>query len=99
MTQRAEPVVVRVPSAAELRQARRRVLPDVVQDALRVLFCGINPGLYSAAVGHHFGRPGNQKVGCGFPVAKILALFHAGTGLLLDVIAAPLRKLMAGGLE
>src|SRR3954469_12050735 len=39
----------------------------------------------------HFGQPGGQAAGCGFPVAKILALFHAGTGLLLDVIAAPLR--------
>jgi hypothetical protein len=38
-----------------------------------------------------FGQPGNQSPGCGFPVAKILALFHAGTGLLLDVTAAPLR--------
>jgi hypothetical protein len=39
----------------------------------------------------HFGQPGNQRPGCGFPVAKILALFHAGTGMLLDVLAAPLR--------
>ena len=39
----------------------------------------------------HFGQPGGQAQGCGFPVAKILALFHSGTGLLLDVIAAPLR--------
>jgi hypothetical protein len=39
----------------------------------------------------HFGQPGGQAAGCGFPAAKILALFHAGTGLLLDVIAAPLR--------
>jgi hypothetical protein len=39
----------------------------------------------------HFGQPGGQAKGCGFPVAKILALFHAGTGLLLDVIDAPLR--------
>lgn len=39
----------------------------------------------------HFGQPGGQAAGCGFPVAKLLALFHAGTGLLLDVIAAPLR--------
>ena len=39
----------------------------------------------------HFGQPGNQAPGCGFPVAKILALFHAGTGLLLDLVAAPLR--------
>ena len=40
----------------------------------------------------HFGQPGNQAKGCGFPVAHILALFHAGTGLLLEVIAAPLRS-------
>jgi hypothetical protein len=40
----------------------------------------------------HFGQPGNQKKGCGFPVAHILALFHAGTGLLLEVAAAPLRS-------
>jgi hypothetical protein len=39
----------------------------------------------------HFGQPGGQAAGCGFPVATILALFHAGTGLLLDVIAAPRR--------
>lgn len=39
-----------------------------------------------------FGQPGGQRPGCGFPVAKILALFHAGTGLLMDVAAAPLRS-------
>ncbi len=38
-----------------------------------------------------FGQPGAQAKGCGFPVAKILALFHAGTGLLIEVTAAPLR--------
>jgi hypothetical protein len=38
-----------------------------------------------------FGQPGAQAPGCGFPVAKILALFHAGTGLLMEVAAAPLR--------
>jgi hypothetical protein len=38
-----------------------------------------------------FGQPGGQAPGCGFPVAKILALFHAGTGLLMEVAAAPLR--------
>jgi hypothetical protein len=39
----------------------------------------------------HFGQPGGQAKGCGFPVAHLLALFHAGTGLLLRVVAAPLR--------
>ena len=35
-------------------------MPDVIAPDLRVLFCGINPGLYTAAVGHHFARPGNR---------------------------------------
>ena len=43
-------------------------------------------------VAGHFGQPGNQAKGCGFPVAHILALFHAGTGLLVEVFAAPLRS-------
>lgn len=38
-----------------------------------------------------FGQPGNQRKGCGFPVAHLLALFDCGTGLLLRVTAAPLR--------
>lgn len=38
-----------------------------------------------------FGQPGAQKPGCGFPVMHLLALFHASTGLLLNVIGAPLR--------
>ncbi|MER0244969.1 G/U mismatch-specific DNA glycosylase [Streptomyces sp. HSW2009] len=44
----------------ELAAARDRVIPDVVAAGLRVLFCGINPGLLSAATGHHFARPGNR---------------------------------------
>jgi double-stranded uracil-DNA glycosylase len=35
-------------------------VPDLIAPGLRVLFCGINPGLYSAATGHHFARPGNR---------------------------------------
>jgi TDG/mug DNA glycosylase family protein len=35
-------------------------VPDVIGAGLDVLFCGINPGLYSGAVGHHFARPGNR---------------------------------------
>lgn len=35
-------------------------MPDVIAPGLQVLFCGINPGLYSGAVGHHFARPGNR---------------------------------------
>lgn len=38
-----------------------------------------------------FGQPGQQAPGCGFPVAHLLTLFHAGTGMLLRVLTAPLR--------
>jgi TDG/mug DNA glycosylase family protein len=48
------------PTPAEIAAAAGRTVPDVVAPRLRVLFCGINPGLYSAAVGHHFARPGNR---------------------------------------
>jgi TDG/mug DNA glycosylase family protein len=50
----------RRPSPSELLAARDKTLPDVIAPGLRVLFCGINPGLYTAAIGHHFGRPGNR---------------------------------------
>jgi hypothetical protein len=39
----------------------------------------------------HFGQPGGQQPGCGFPVAHLMALFHAGTGMVLQVLAAPPR--------
>jgi TDG/mug DNA glycosylase family protein len=45
---------------ADLAAARSRTIPDVIAPALAVLFCGINPGLWSAAAGHHFARPGNR---------------------------------------
>jgi TDG/mug DNA glycosylase family protein len=48
------------PTPAELAEAAGRFVPDVLGPGLRVLFCGINPGLWSAAVGHHFARPGNR---------------------------------------
>ena len=56
------PVTTR-PSPADLEAARNRTIPDVLPPpgaVLRVLFCGINPGLYSAATGWHFARPGNR---------------------------------------
>jgi double-stranded uracil-DNA glycosylase len=48
------------PTPAELTAARELTIPDVVAPGLGVLFSGINPGLYSAATGHHFARPGNR---------------------------------------
>lgn len=48
------------PTREQLEAARDRVIPDVVAPGLRVLFSGINSGLWSAATGHHFARPGNR---------------------------------------
>ena len=48
------------PGQADLIAARDATIPDVIAPGLRVLFAGINPGLYSAATGHHFARPGNR---------------------------------------
>jgi double-stranded uracil-DNA glycosylase len=48
------------PTKAELEAAVGKTVLDVIAPGLTVLFVGINPGLYSAAVGHHFARPGNR---------------------------------------
>jgi TDG/mug DNA glycosylase family protein len=50
----------RRPTRAELLAAADRVVADVIAPGLKVLFCGINPGLYTAYTGHHFARPGNR---------------------------------------
>lgn len=57
------------PTRADLLAAKNKTIRDVIAPNLRVLFCGINPGLYSGATGHHFARPGNRF----WPT-----LFHAG---------------------
>jgi TDG/mug DNA glycosylase family protein len=73
------------PAARDLLAARGRSIPDVIASGLRVLFCGINPSLYSAAVGHHFARPGNRfwpaLLGAGF-TDRLLSPFE--DALLLE---------------
>lgn len=48
------------PSKEQLAAAHGKKVADIIAPDLEVLFCGINPGLYSGAVGHHFARPGNR---------------------------------------
>lgn len=48
------------PTKEQVQTARGKSVPDLIATSLKVLFCGINPGLYTAAVGHHFARPGNR---------------------------------------
>jgi TDG/mug DNA glycosylase family protein len=67
------------PTREQIAAAEGRTVPDVAAPGLRVLFVGINPGLYSGAVGHHFARPGNRfwKVlaGAGF-TDRVLSPFE-----------------------
>jgi TDG/mug DNA glycosylase family protein len=76
------------PTKEEIQAAHGKSVPDVIAPDLRVLFVGINPGLYTAAIGHHFGRPGNRF----WP-----ALFASGfTGRLLSPFEE--HELLASGL-
>jgi TDG/mug DNA glycosylase family protein len=50
----------RKPTRAALLASAHKAVPDIIARGLKVLFCGINPGLYSAWSGHHFARPGNR---------------------------------------
>jgi double-stranded uracil-DNA glycosylase len=59
-SQSANPAAIPRPSRAALEAAQGREVPDLIAPGLRVLFCGINPSLYSAVVAHHFARPGNR---------------------------------------
>ncbi len=75
------------PTKERLLAAEGKTVRDVIAPHLRVLFCGINPGLYTAAVGHHFARPGNRF----WP-----ALYAAG---FTDRLASPFdeRELLQSG--
>jgi len=66
----------RRPTKAELQAAKNKSIKDVVGPDLDVLFCGINPGLYTAATGHHFGRPGNRFWPALFAAAFTPRLLH-----------------------
>ena len=78
------------PTREEVLAAAGKTIPDVIAPGLMVLFCGINPGLYSGATGHHFARPGNRfwpaLRGAGF-TSRVLApsekreLLKSGCGI------------------
>ena len=57
------------PTKEQILAAEGKTIRDVIAPDLKVLFCGVNPGLYSGATGHHFARPGNRFW---------IALFQAG---------------------
>lgn len=73
------------PTRAEIAASRGRTVPDLIAPDLRVLFVGINPSLYSAAVGHHFARPGNRFWPALHAAGFTGRLLHPSEGrLLLD---------------
>lgn len=73
------------PSRQEIESAAGKTVPDIIAPALDVLFCGINPGLYSGATGHHFARPGNRFWPVLYASGFTRELFHPSQeALLLD---------------
>ena len=54
------PAAFKGPTREDLLASVTKKVPDVIAPGLNVLFCGINPGLYSAWTGFHFARPGNR---------------------------------------
>ena len=91
------------PGAADLEAGRSRTVPPVLPPPgtpLRILFCGINPGLYTAATGWHFARPGNRfwpaLHGAGFTPGLLHpseqdALAAAGYGIT-NLVARPTAR-------
>jgi TDG/mug DNA glycosylase family protein len=77
----AQPAFMK-PNREEVLAAYGKTIPDILAPNLKVLFCGINPSLYSVAVGHHFARPGNRfwktLHGAGF-TDRLLSPFEDGT--------------------
>lgn len=48
------------PTRTDLLASSGKRVADVIAPGLQILFCGINPGLYSSFTSHHFARPGNR---------------------------------------
>lgn len=98
------------PTREQIAAAHGKTVPDVIAPGLTVLFCGINPGLYSGAVGHHFARPGNRfwkaLHGAGFTdrvlsafEERVLLSFGLGITNLVTRATAGASELSRGELE
>lgn len=55
---------------AELQSYRNRSVPDLAGPGIRLLFVGINPGLWTAATQTHFAHPGNRF----YPALKLAGI-------------------------
>jgi hypothetical protein len=83
-----------------LQKLLRRSAQAMATTASAPRWCGLRPLLVDgsstiapdrANLQRAFGQPGEQKPGCGFPIPKVLGLFDAATGLILELLAFPLR--------
>ena len=70
----------RRPSGEDLKRAHGKTVPDLIAPNLKVLFCGINPGLYSGATGLHFARPGNRFWPALYAAGFTARLLHPSEG-------------------
>jgi TDG/mug DNA glycosylase family protein len=69
------------PTREQLAAAVNKTLPDILEPGMKLLLVGINPGLYTAAIGHHFGRPGNRfwpAMYAGGFTPRLLSPFESG---------------------
>jgi TDG/mug DNA glycosylase family protein len=85
------------PSKADPKRPSRADLRDVIAPGLKVLFCGINPGLYSAATGFHFARPGNRFWPALHAAGFTPRLFHASENQALLGLGYGLTNLVNRG--
>ncbi len=103
------------PTREQILAAVGKTVPDLIAMKLKVLFAGINPGLYTAAIGHHFGRPGNRfwpalfasaftpRLFSPFEESELLALGYGITNIVARTTAAADElsddEIRAGGKE
>lgn len=83
------------PTKDELAAAYNHTIPDVIAPGLRVLFCGINPGLYSGATGLHFARPGNRFWPALFASGFTPRLLHPSAEMELPALGLGITNLVA----
>lgn len=83
------------PTKEQLAAAKDLGLEDVIAPGLRVLFCGINPGLYSAATGWHFARPGNRFWPALYGGGFTPRLFHPSEQQLLPGLGLGITNVVA----
>ena len=87
----------RRPTREEILAAAGKTVPDIIASGLRVLFCGINPGLYSGVTGNHFALPGNRFWPALHAAGFTPRLFHPSENAALLELGCGLTNLVNRG--